>query len=149
MKLHILHPALWMLALAFLTGGCEDEVPQGMYICRTEWILKSLGPVGAETPIVAESRVELRFACDDTFSGNSGCNSYSGQFSATDAGDITIGQTAMSEMACLDAALMDQEARYIGALTRVTRFEREEDTLRLYYDGGTQNLYFEECTDCD
>ncbi|HOW98315.1 MAG TPA: META domain-containing protein [Kiritimatiellia bacterium] len=149
MKRHTINPVAWMLGLALLAAGCEDEVPEAMHICRTEWILKSLGPVGAETPIIANSRVELRFACDDTFSGNSGCNSYSGQFSATDAGDITIGQTAMTEMACLDAALMDQEARYIGALTRVTRFEREDDTLRLYYNGGAEDLYFEVCTDCD
>lgn len=149
MKHHTCRLALWMLALALLAGGCEDEVPEAMHICRTDWILKSLGPVGAETPVIADSRVELRFACDDTFSGNSGCNSYSGRFSATDAGDITIGQTAMTEMACLDAALMDQEARYIGALTRATRFEREDDNLRMYYDGDRQVLLFEKCDDCD
>jgi heat shock protein HslJ len=142
-------PGLLLVSWMLLTVGCEDSVPEAMFICRTDWLLQSLGPVGAETPVLAESRIELKFACDDTFGGNSGCNSYSGSFSALDTGEISIGATAMTEMACADPALMDQEARYIGALIRISRFEREGDTLRLFYDGGQQNLYFEKCTDCD
>ncbi|MBU1693321.1 MAG: META domain-containing protein [Verrucomicrobia bacterium] len=142
-------PGMLLVLFMCLMTGCEDSVPEAMYICRTDWLLVSLGPVGAETPVLEGSRIELKFACDDTFSGNAGCNSYSGSFSALDTGDISIGATAVTEMACADPALMEQERRYIGAFIRISRFDREGDTLRLFYDNGQQNLYYEKCMDCD
>jgi heat shock protein HslJ/membrane-bound inhibitor of C-type lysozyme len=70
---------------------------------------------------------EVTLAFDDAtkFSGNSGCNNYSGQYNLTGEG-LKFNRAATTRMACAPA-LMQQEAHYLSLLTKVQRFEIAKD----------------------
>ena len=45
-----------------------------------DWRLVSLGPVGAETGVVAGTTVTMKLGEDERVSGSTGCNSYGGTY---------------------------------------------------------------------
>ena len=55
--------------------------------------------------------VNATFSADGTVGGTSGCNRYGGDY-RYGKGLITIGQTVMTEMACVDDGRMELEARF-------------------------------------
>jgi heat shock protein HslJ len=69
-------------------------------------------------------------------SGNSGCNTYSGPYTAT-ATSIEIGPLASTRRACADPAVGDQEQQYLAALGLATTYRVAGDRLDLLRDGGT------------
>jgi heat shock protein HslJ len=72
------------------------------------------------TPLVDGSRITLTFGADSRVGGRA-CNSYGGEYELR--GDtMTISETISTKMACSPPAVMEQESRYLGALSRVTRF---------------------------
>ncbi|HQZ70935.1 MAG TPA: META domain-containing protein [Anaerolineae bacterium] len=79
--------------------------------------------------------------------GNSGCNSFSGPviFGATtsDGQALHLPQTAVTQMACLDPLLNEQEARFLDYLGRVTHFRLSvADVLVLEDEAGQIGLRF-------
>ena len=69
-------------------------------------------------------------------SGNSGCNTYSGPYTAT-ATAIEIGPLASTLRACADPAVDTQEQQFLAALALATSYRVAGDRLDLLRDGGT------------
>lgn len=68
--------------------------------------------------IVGDPQAILEIAEDGAISGTGGCNRIVGK--ATIAGDkITFGRMAMTDMACMPAATMERERRFLTALDTV------------------------------
>lgn len=76
------------------------------------------------------------FGEDGTVTGNGSCNGFGGNYTV-DGNNVTIGQLVSTEMACAEPDLMMQETNFFDALTRVTSFTREGDTLNLLAADGT------------
>lgn len=76
------------------------------------------------------------FGEDGTVTGNGTCNGFGGNYTVNGS-DLTIGQLVSTEMACAEPDLMMQETNFFDALTRVTGFTREGDTLNLTAADGT------------
>lgn len=88
----------------------------------------------AVTSLVAGSTITAEFSEDGTLSGNAGCNMYNGTYEVS--GDsMTIGPLATTKKAC-EPDVNEQEANYLAALTRVTKYTIRGDQLELRDDGG-------------
>jgi heat shock protein HslJ len=85
----------------------------------------------AVTGVLAGTTLTADFASDGTLSGNSGCNTFSGEYKVN--GDqITIGPLASTMMACSDpAGVMDQETQYLAALQSAATYQIEGNVLQL------------------
>lgn len=89
---------------------------QSQSLGGTNWTITGFnnGKQAVVSPMLG-SEITLSFAADGTVSGNSGCNNYSGTYTAAD-GAITIGPLASTMKMCVDEAVMTQEAQYLAAL---------------------------------
>jgi len=119
-------------------SGAETE---GDPLAGSNWQLTTFGPTGAETPVVTDSVVTLAFSADGAAGGNTGCNSFGGEY--TVEGDtLQLGELVSTLMACADETVMAQEQAYLQALQSAARFEVTPDQLTIWYDAGSSQLNF-------
>jgi heat shock protein HslJ len=100
---------------------------------NTRWWLVSMGP----NPVLPGTQTTANFAINadgetGTISGSGGCNNYN----APITGVLTLGPVASSNKLCPEPpGLMNQEARYLGALQNATSFTLASNQLLI----GTRN----------
>jgi heat shock protein HslJ len=100
---------------------------------NTRWWLVSMGP----NPVLPGTQTTATFAINadgetGTISGSGGCNNYN----APITGALTVGPIASSNKLCPEPpGLMNQEARYLGALQNATSFTLASNQLLI----GTRN----------
>ncbi len=126
---------------ATTTPAVPGAVPEGDPLVNTSWHLTTLGPAEAETPVVADSPATLTFSADGTAGGNTGCNSYGGDYTV-ESDTLSFGEMVSTLMACADEAVMAQEQAYLQALQSAARFEVTADHLTIWYDEGNSQLNF-------
>jgi heat shock protein HslJ len=85
----------------------------------------------AVTGMLTGTTLTADFGKDGTLSGNSGCNTYSGEYKVN--GDqITIGTLASTMMACSEPeGVMEQEAQYLAALQSAATYQIEGNVLQM------------------
>src|SRR5436190_1926510 len=89
--------------------------PAADEIAGTQWQLVSFGAVGAEAPVIAGTSLTLAFDEHGQVSGQGGCNSFGGGYTA-DSRTITFMSLAQTLRACVDDSANQQEAKYMDAL---------------------------------
>lgn len=100
------------------------------------WIAEDIA--GAGVVDRARSTLQVR---EGRIAGSSGCNRYTGS-GRFENGEVRIGKLAVTRMAC-PPALMDQEAKFLKALSASHRYEiGAEGLLRLYDGSGAATLRF-------
>ena len=110
-------------------------------LAGTEWQLVSIGPAGAEANVIPGTTVTLKFGEENRASGSTGCNSYSGSYSAV--GDtISIGRLISTKRACLDQRANQQEQRFLAGLEAATKFRLSSNRLTLLSERGRNVLNF-------
>jgi len=87
------------------------------------------------TPPASDGSADL--AGTRCISGSTGCNSYFGAATPGVGSTITFGGIGMTEMACLDEGVMDQEQRFLDALSRIGIFTLDDGTLVLEASVGS------------
>jgi heat shock protein HslJ len=101
----------------------------------SEWELVFMGksvPISGRPITIAFSGGEAH--------GSSGCNSYFGQYEIK--GDsITFSSLAMTEMACMDPGVMDQEMKYLTFLSEVVFFELRDGSLVIQQEAQDQLIF--------
>lgn len=101
---------------------------------------------GGVTSLVAGSEVTAAFGEAGTVTGTGGCNRYTGPFTVEDE-TIAIGPLASTRKACPEPAGVDaQEAAFVSAMERATRYAIDGTTLELRDDGGALQVSFEATT---
>lgn len=110
-------------------GGEPASLLQG-----AEWSVVEIG--GA--PLVAGSKVTLDFAPDGRVSGHSSCNNFTSAYTLSGEG-LAISKVAGIMMRC-DAALMDQERRFLDALGGVQNFSIAADGALLLKTGDGRTI---------
>jgi heat shock protein HslJ len=110
-------------------GGEPASLLQG-----AEWTVVEI--VGA--PLVAGSKVTLDFAPDGRLSGHSSCNRFTSAYTLSGEG-LAISEAAGTRMMC-EAALMDQERRFIDALGAVQNFSIAADGALLLNTGDGRTI---------
>ena len=128
---------LIILMVACLPAGSEAEYAIETPIDRlaeTEWALSAIRPTSNETPVLTKTAVTLKFE-DGQLQGSSGCNSYSATY-AVDGRSLTFGPIAVTEMACLEPGIMEQEAAFLAALSTTSAYDLANEELSLTYASG-------------
>ena len=110
-------------------------------ITGIDWRLISLGPAGAETPVVAGTTVTLKFGEDDRASGSTGCNSFSGTYQVR-GDNISFSRLISTRRACLDQNANEQEQRFLSTLGAANRFRLTRGRLTILSDRGRSVLNF-------
>ena len=102
----------------------------------TEWRLESMNG----HPVMAGSTATLGFYDVGQAGGNASCNRFFSTLK-TENGQMQFGPIGATKMACPGEA-MAQESRYLGALQKAQRYERQGDTLLIHAEGMDQPLRF-------
>lgn len=100
---------------------------------------------GGVASLVADTEITAIFSAEGAISGNSGCNTYGGDYTV-DGSTIAISQLISTMMAC-DDPIMEQERAYLTALGNATTIELGEKTLQLRSADGALQASFELATD--
>lgn len=124
-----------------LVEKAQEKVESPDGVQDFEWTLVDInGKTVQGDPRLAatkRSKITLQFdARSDRFSGNSGCNRYSGSYTLKEA-DLKINpQIVSTRMACLNRDLARQEQEYLSILPQITHIQRDETgTLTLTGSG--------------
>lgn len=130
---HLLTIALIVL---LLTPGCSRSP-----IDSTHWTLVEMGTQDQMGSLIAGTEIRLEFAAmDGIVRGVAGCNTYSAPYTA-DTETVEIGEIISTKIHCDPPEILEQEARYLQALSEAERFELKGDELTL--TGGVLILVFE------
>lgn len=93
---------------------------------------------GGVTTLVAATRMSIAFSEDGTVSGSSGCNTFSGIYTADDS-LIALGPTASTQKMCAADGVMEQEEQFLAALAASSIYEIRGRRLQLRNaDGALQ-----------
>jgi heat shock protein HslJ len=141
----VVWPVLVVLAACGTSAAGENppaaptSVAADPQLAGTNWILIELGDPAAPTPALSDARPTIAFD-EQTATGSTGCNEYGTDYTI-DGTALTVTSIAQTEMACLDAGVMEQEARYTALLGAVESFTLTNDRLTLTAPEGV--LIFE------
>lgn len=100
------------------------------------WILKVFGSRNSPVPPLKQITLMLS---SNVCSGNSGCNSYGGNYEVNGA-SISIGPLMSTAMAC-DGLIMQQENQYLDALQGAQSFVVTQSHLIFYCSGNRILVY--------
>lgn len=114
----------------------EILATSGERLFEVKWRLTELNGVSLTT-----DNPYLRFeGAARIWTANGGCNKVAGGFQIAGS-SLTFSSSASTRLACVDTEAQQLETDFLKALSLVTRFEVEDDSLRLY-DCGTLLLVF-------
>lgn len=117
---------------AHMNASAATPAPAPLW--GTEWRLQSLG----DQPVMANSSATLAFPEAGRVGGNGSCNRFFGSVSIE--GDrIRFSAIGSTKMACMGGASA-QESKYLAALQKAERYERQGDTLLIHVQGMEQPL---------
>jgi len=104
-----------------------------------DWRLVSLGPVGAETGVVAGTTVTMKLGEDERVSGSTGCNSYGSTYQVR-GDNISFSRIVSTRRACLDQNANEQEHRFLSVIETANRFRLSSNRLTILSDRGRSVL---------
>ncbi|GAB4544028.1 MAG: hypothetical protein OHK0023_00210 [Anaerolineae bacterium] len=107
---------------------------------HSQWRLLAYGKEGQEIPTAPNAVTTLRIQ-NDTLSGYGGCNTYTGKL-AVEGQAITISEVASTLRACLEPAVMAQEADFFKYLAAAKTYTLSDGQLTLILESG-ERLIFE------
>ncbi|MEI6972185.1 MAG: META domain-containing protein [bacterium] len=131
--------------LGLLLCSCdsnEEENGNTTSLAGTAWALESFSIGGADVAPVTGSVITLAFDDHGTAHGSSGCNSYSGTYTATGPGTISFANIVSTEMYCLSpAGVSTQEGLYLSMLGNASSFTTGGGRLRITCRDGSGLVY--------
>jgi heat shock protein HslJ len=137
---------LLIAVAALLAAGCApastggEPAPTGQpSLPGTGWVLSAFGAPGNMELSLRDHLPTLWFA-DGELRGSAGCNTYTGSYTATPEGELSISGLANTEMYCTDEGVMDQEEAFLETLRLAETYELDDRTLTI--TGGDRMLIF-------
>lgn len=107
--------------------GCGGEPME--QLTGPDWRIEDIAGGG----VIDASAITLSVGEDGHVSGSAGCNRYMGQLTLQAEGGLGFGPLASTQMACAPA-LMEQERRFLQALSGAVRFEIDAEGALVFYD---------------
>lgn len=114
---------------------------QDTVLVGTSWTLNRTEQNGGTFLPQPNSNVTLDFLENGEIGGNASCNNYFGSYTIGANGSLQLGNIGITEMACVEDGLMQQETDFVDALSNVERFTLDGGTLVLVFANGT--LHFD------
>ena len=125
--------------MATSCASIGPSAPQPPDLTGTKWLAEDIGGQGVMDFL--QSTLQFDAMDNSRVGGNSGCNNYFGAV-AVDGWTIEFSAMGSTRMAC-PAAVMDQENRFLSALSATNRYEWNPETdLLHFYDDDESTLRF-------
>lgn len=146
-------PMAMMLGLALFAAGCStnggDDASDGVdagfdaaSVQGSQWELVSMGG----TPVVESgNKPTIAFPEPGRIAGSASCNRYSGSAQVTPEGKLALSAPnaiAVTRMACAEAALNEQEIRFLQLLGSAGQMRLEGDRLSIQSGDQADALVF-------
>ena len=112
-------------------SGCGGD--PAVLLRGTEWRVQDI-----DGALVPRSRATLNFANEGRVTGRASCNAFGAEYSLTGE-RLVISRAAATMMAC-DAALMQQEQRFLDLLQNTERFEITADGALVLHSAGQRSI---------
>jgi heat shock protein HslJ len=123
-----------VMALVALAGCASSAgAPSGGTLTGQVWALTDLA---GKAPL-QDTGITIQFGTDGTVSGSSGCNQYSGTYTASGS-SLTINTPLASTMMMCAEPVMVQETAYQTALAGVKAYTVKGDKLTLFGPNNTE-----------
>ncbi len=133
---------LFFLTVALiLFTACAAPTPSPFSLADTQWTLVSMTRDGVTKTPAAGRNVTLAFSRDGKVSGNSGCNSFGGNYE-TQGEVLKISALVSTLMACAENDAMEFEAAYVEALQNAQLYEKRGAELTITFANGNGKLVF-------
>jgi uncharacterized lipoprotein YbaY len=117
-----------------------SQPPPTVPLIGTTWQLNTYGTIAQPQAAVGDAPATLRFGGDGQASGNTGCNGFSGSYTAT-AEQLTFGQLISTLRACADP-VGGQEREVLAALQGTRHYQLTADTLQIAYNQDQSLLIY-------
>ena len=125
---------------ALLTYKAQSQLLEG-----TSWnvLAYNNGKQGVES-VSAATKLTARFAADDNLTGFAGCNNYAATYTSTSP-KISIAKLSSTRKECATpSGVMDQETRYLAALSTAATYRIEGSRLELRTASGALAAEFQQ-----
>ncbi len=124
-------------------AATETVAPETSGLEGVRWVLISYTNAAGETmTALADREVTAEFSPDGQMAGSASCNRYFASYTV-DGGNLTIGQTGSTMMACEPVEVMEQEAQFLTALGSAATWQIEGDMLTINDAAGATVLTFQ------
>jgi len=115
-----------MMAVVIGIAGCASSMsPPVESDLAGAWMVEYIG----ERPVIDNSPATIEFAGNGRVGGNASCNRFVGEY-ALSGSSLSFGKLGATKMMC-PPALMEQEARFLAALERVSKVQIQNGLLVL------------------
>ncbi|MCI5224345.1 MAG: META domain-containing protein [Candidatus Electrothrix sp. AR4] len=105
-----------------------------------DWVLQTLND---QSVLPEAPPITLKFGAEGRLTGSAGCNSYMGNYTYTALEHgIKIDSISRTAKLCNPTEIMEQERRFVDALTTATSYMIEDDRLELQISDGSSALVF-------
>jgi heat shock protein HslJ len=139
LKMKSFHIPLIITALLLAASGCSRGGEQDPPLAGTEWRLVELN---GRAPL-QETEITLTFE-ENRAGGNSGCNSYGGEYKRESGGKLEFGEIEQTLMFCMEPeGVMDQETEYTNLLLQAAGYRIADERLEFQDGGGITILEYE------
>ena len=121
-----------LLAVVIGISGCASSMSTPVESdLAGAWVVEFIG----ERPVIDNSPATIEFAGNGRMGGHESCNRFVGEY-ALSGSSLSFGKLGATKMMC-PPALMEQEARFLAALERVSKVQIQNGLLVLLdVDGG-------------
>ena len=110
-------------------AGSAQQVDQQVSLIDSAWSMVSYG-VDEEIPVVPDSYPSLNFL-GQRYTGYTGCNFFMGSY-LVQGNELGLRWPALTQGACEDTALLQQQETFLAAITAVEQYEIDGDNLYFY-----------------
>jgi heat shock protein HslJ len=110
-------------------------------LAGTNWTLDSLYSADAVSSVEAGTAITAVFDNDGNVAGSAGCNHYFASYNVTGM-TMSVGTAGSTKMYCTSPGVMQQESRYLAALSRAAAFTITGNRLSLADADGATLLSF-------
>ncbi len=120
-----------LAAMAGIIGCASTMSAPGKSDLMGAWTVEYI----AERPVIDNSPAYIEFTEEGRVGGNASCNQFTGAYVLSDS-NLAFSKLASTRKMCFPA-LMEQEARFLAALERVAKVQKQNGLLVLLdADGG-------------
>ncbi len=127
-------PSFTIIMMLFLSGcAMQSKHTDSLTISdlvNNQWILQHL----SDEPVIKDTKITLSVSRNGKIRGHSGVNNYFGSWQLDGQKVKSSRMSATKKFALDPKGIMEQEQRYLGFLSKVTRWDLVGDELHLYVD---------------
>jgi heat shock protein HslJ len=132
-----------LVVIILLWNAPAVRMNAGIELTNTNWTLRALMDTnGILVPVISGSEITAQFnRSQGRMNGYSGCNWYSALYSTKDNA-VTLKREIITDMACWDPTVIEQEKVFLDDLSKPTTFSLSGSTMKFYNATGKTVFVF-------